>query len=246
MARKPRKLTSTGIYHVIIRGIDHQNIFFDEEDRIFFINRLKKYTNQLNISVYSYCLMDNHVHFVIGNANSNLSLLMKKIGVSYVYYFNKKYKRSGQLLQDRYKSECVEDEEYLKVLIRYVLKNPEKAGICDFGKYKWNSFISIMKKSDFVDASYVLEIFGGKILFHKFMRSKEKDICMEYENKKTISDELFINLMKNLFFINNPRDISKYNLKIQKKIIHEIKLYGLPVKQISRITGICQRIVSSF
>ena len=246
MSRKPRKLTATGIYHVIIRGIDHQNIFYDDEDRLFFIGRLKRYTKQLDISVYSYCLMDNHVHLLIGNANPNLALLMKKIGVSYVYYFNKKYKRSGQLLQDRYKSECVEDDEYLKVLIRYILKNPDKAGICTFNKYKWNSFNSYCNRNDFVNTSYIMDIFGGAIQFNKFMSLREKDICMEYENKKLISDDMLIDFIKSQFFIKNPRNICKYNFDKQKKIINEIKLYGIPVRQISRITGICQRLVSSF
>lgn len=55
MPRKPRILTHTGVYHVIIRGNDKQNIFFTNRDRRFFLRKLEEYSKQLNIIVYSYC-----------------------------------------------------------------------------------------------------------------------------------------------------------------------------------------------
>ena len=65
MPRKPRILTHTGVYHVIIRGNDKQNIFFTNKDRRFFLRKLEEYSKQLNIIVYSYCLLNNHVHLLI-------------------------------------------------------------------------------------------------------------------------------------------------------------------------------------
>ena len=57
--------------------------------------------------------MDNHVHLLVHGESTSIILLMKKIGVSYSGYFNKKYDRVGHLFQDRYRSEPVEDEKYL-------------------------------------------------------------------------------------------------------------------------------------
>ncbi|MCR5436218.1 MAG: transposase [Treponema sp.] len=59
MSRKKRLFVPSGIYHVIIRGNDRQNIFIDDEDRKLLINRIKKYSDELNIDIYAYCLMNS-------------------------------------------------------------------------------------------------------------------------------------------------------------------------------------------
>ena len=55
MSRKPRKYGDTGIYHVILRGNNKQNLFYDDNDRFFFINRLIKYVDKSGIDLYAYC-----------------------------------------------------------------------------------------------------------------------------------------------------------------------------------------------
>ena len=114
MARKPRLYGSSGTYHVILRGNNKQNLFNDDSDRKFFLCRLRKYSKELGVVVYAYCLMNNHVHILIGNASFNMSLLIQKLANSYVYYFNRKYERCGHLFQGRYKSEPVLDDAYLR------------------------------------------------------------------------------------------------------------------------------------
>ena len=54
---------------------------------------------------------------------------MKRIGTSYAWWYNRKYQRTGHVFQGRYGSECVEDDEYLLTVIRYIHKNPVKAGM---------------------------------------------------------------------------------------------------------------------
>ena len=77
--------------------------------------------------------MENHVHLLLRDTKDQLDLVMKKIAGSYAYYFNHKYDRSGHLFQDRYGSEVVEDDAYLMTVIRYIHRNPEKAGIAKAG-----------------------------------------------------------------------------------------------------------------
>ena len=60
MARKPRLYGSSGTYHVILRGNNKQNLFNDDSDRNFFLCRLRKYSKELGVVVYAYCLMNNH------------------------------------------------------------------------------------------------------------------------------------------------------------------------------------------
>ncbi|MDY4832725.1 MAG: transposase, partial [Treponema sp.] len=79
MSRKPRKKSESQIYHVILRGNNRQSIFFNDADRFFIINRIQKYSEQTNIELYAYCLMDNHIHLLVGKANPNLSKFVQKL-----------------------------------------------------------------------------------------------------------------------------------------------------------------------
>ena len=77
--RKRRLRCESGIYHIILRGNNQQNIFDDYEDRYFFLSRLEKYSTSLNIDIYAYCLMGNHVHILIGKGNDLMSLHVNKL-----------------------------------------------------------------------------------------------------------------------------------------------------------------------
>ena len=143
MGRKARLYCESQVYHVIMRGNNKQNLFYEDSDRYLFIRRLKKYTEELQIDVYSYCLMSNHVHILIGKANMNMSKLIQKLATSYAMYFNRKYERSGHLFQGRYKSETVDSDEYFKTVTRYIIQNPIKANLEDIRNRK----DEILKKS---------------------------------------------------------------------------------------------------
>ena len=151
MARRPRESSGTGIYHVMIRGINRQNIFDDEEDYTHFISVLYQQvcpTDEITgkplpsrCIFYAYCLMSNHVHLLIRESSECLASVIKRIAVSYAQYYNKKYIRFGHLFQDRFKSEPVNDNAYFFTLIQYIHQNPVAAGIsCDVASYRWSSW----------------------------------------------------------------------------------------------------------
>ena len=113
MPRAARVKSKTGIYHIILRGINRQIIFEDEEDSLKFLQTLSEYKEKSKYEIYAYCLMGNHVHILIKEGKEELGIAMRRIGASYVYWYNWKYERNGHLFQDRYKSEAVEDDKYL-------------------------------------------------------------------------------------------------------------------------------------
>jgi len=135
MPRSARVLSETGVYHVMLRGNELKDIFIDDEDRMRFLDVLHTKREQGSYYIYSYCLMDNHVHLVLKESNDSISRIMRRITTSYVGYFNRKYKRVGHLFQDWYKSENVESDSYLLTVIRYVHQNSEKAGIAKTETY---------------------------------------------------------------------------------------------------------------
>lgn len=247
MSRKPRKESKSKIYHIILRGNNKQSLFFDDNDRQFFLNRLNKYSKQLDIHIFSYCLMQNHVHILLGNApKENLSLFVQKLANSYVYYFNRKYECSGHLFQGRFKSEPVEDEIYLKNVLRYILMNPEKANISKMPDFRWSSYKdTILSRSQtFIDRKFITDLFSSQKSIKQFLSVPDNNIYMEYENKVCHSDEKAALIIKETCCVINPfhlRSFSPEEINIKIKIL---KKHALSISQISRLTGIPRRIIS--
>ena len=158
MPRQSREKSDTGIYHVMLRGINRQDIFEDEEDyrkMILFLRGLVERTddNGLRIQpsclIYSYCLMSNHLHLLVKEKDEGVSEAVKRIGILYAQYFNRKYERNGHLFQDRFRSEPVNSMEYFVTLIRYIHQNPVKAGLVDHvSEYPWSSWSEYVSHTD--------------------------------------------------------------------------------------------------
>ena len=140
MPRHARQMSTSGYMHIITRGIGRQLLFEEPEDYQHYLKALDRYCTETHVNVCAYCLMENHVHLLVYGETEQIILLMKKLGVSYSFYFNRKYDRVGHLFQDRYRSEPVEDDAYLLTVFRYILRNPCKAGICKASEYPWSSY----------------------------------------------------------------------------------------------------------
>ena len=134
----------------MLRGIDRRDIFADDQDRGKFLKILRAVTapedrdgNPLPpyCNIHAYCLMDNHVHLLIAEGAEDIGTVMKRIGVSYVSYFNKRHERLGPLFHDRFRSEPVGSEDYFITLLRYIHQNPVEAEmVAAPDQYRWSSW----------------------------------------------------------------------------------------------------------
>lgn len=141
MPRSARLKSESGIYHVMLRGIDKRNIFMNPADYEKFIESMIKAKEKAKLSVYAYCLMTNHVHILIKQHAEDVGDTVKRIAVSYAQYHNNRYGRTGHLFQNRFLSETVDNYQYFLTAIRYIHQNPVKAGIIkNVGDYKWSSY----------------------------------------------------------------------------------------------------------
>ena len=202
MARKPRIQFEGAFYHIIVRGNQRQDIFFDEADRRQYLERLHRYRNKCGFVLYAYVLMTNHVHLLIETPNDPISRIMQMINFTYTQYFNKKYGKVGHLFQGRYKSYLCDKDSYLLGLVRYIHNNPVRAGVAeDAGAYAWSSHGDYLKGTKgCVDTDKVLRLFSEKpgIARHKyaeFMNAGESDKSLKpyatYE-QQIVGDESFI------------------------------------------------------
>lgn len=83
-----KKKSASGIYHVMIRGINRQDIFFCDEDQRRFLETMKRVKKSENCAIYGYCLMGNHVHLLLHEEEQDISVIMKRIGTSYAWWYN--------------------------------------------------------------------------------------------------------------------------------------------------------------
>lgn len=247
-SRKNQK-SYTQVYHVILRSINQQEIFYDNTDRSKFLKCLKETKERYNYDVYAYVLMNNHIHLLIKEREDNLSKIIQSLAISYALYFNKKYNRIGHVFYNRFKSKYVENLPYLLNIIRYIHFNPEKAGICEYSKFYWSSYNDYFKSNSIVDSTAIFKMTEMNIKsfqsFHEEYRKikgfEEDDF--EMENIK-LDDETAIQRIKEMLNIDNLVYIQ--NLKPQKRdeIIMQIsKIDGIERKQLARLLGLNERTV---
>lgn len=146
MARPPRIEYEGAVYHVTARGNERRQIFFMEDDYEKFIYYLVETKKKYNINIHCYTLMRNHYHLIIETPEANLSKAMHYINSSYAGYINIKRRRSGHLLQGRYKSIIVDEDNYLLELSRYIHLNPVRAGMVQKPEdYLYSSYSAYIK-----------------------------------------------------------------------------------------------------
>lgn len=139
-------------FHVYNRGVDKRKIFLDSHDynrflmlmylcnstkpvdmqALFnggrtFINMFNVERENIFVDIGVWVLMPNHFHIVLRAKRKNgITEFMRKLCTGYSSYFNRKHERSGALFQGKFKSEHVENDQYLNYLFSYVHLNPVK------------------------------------------------------------------------------------------------------------------------
>ena len=172
MPRKPRLLTETGIYHVILRGNGRQLIFESDDDYRKLIEYLDKMTGRHNIVTVAWCLMSNHIHLLLDDPDGNLGACLRDIATAYAVYFNRMHGHRGAVFEGRYKSVPIDSDEQLLTAVCYIHENPEKAGICNASKYIWSSYNDyICGKPIHSDPERVLAYVGGIEAFKRYSQS---------------------------------------------------------------------------
>ncbi len=128
--------------HIVQRGNNRENIFFDDADYTVYLDCLREAAERYDCKIHAYVLMSNHVHILATpKERSTISRMMQYVGRRYVPYINRTYKRSGTLWEGRYKGSLVQDDFYLLVCMQYIELNPVRAKIAKTAAaYPWSSY----------------------------------------------------------------------------------------------------------
>lgn len=184
---------------------------FNREDKINSLANLRKLKSQSSqiglealsdelvkkplVEIVAYCLNPNHFHFILKQVtDGGISKFIQKLQAGYTSYFNVKNSRSGALLQGKFKSQIISNENYFNKLVGYVNKNylihsiPENKNDLIFSgdyEYESNKFNIISKK----EAKRILEVFGGVNKFKKHCDEIVSIIREERGKKSLLEDE---------------------------------------------------------
>ncbi len=164
MAREPRIHVENGIYHVILRGVDGQDIFFGDEYRSKFCELLGDGVSRYGHRIHVYCLMSNHVHLAIQVMDIPLSRIMHNVEFRYAAWFNHRRDRKGHLFQGRFKAILVKDDAQLLSLVRYIHLNPVRAHMTTSpSEFLWSShraYVNGTNAPSWLTRDLILKMFG--------------------------------------------------------------------------------------
>jgi putative transposase len=165
MPRPARVSVAAGIYHVFNRGNRRSVIFHDDQDFERFRGLLQEINDRFGWPFFAYCLMTNHFHLVVETPEADISAGLHRLSFLYAQYFNRKYDVDGHVFQGRFKAVVVQSDLQLLRVIRYVVTNPVRAGLCDRSEdWKWSSYratVGIRRPQRFLAVHRVLRYFGA-------------------------------------------------------------------------------------
>ncbi|MDA8327583.1 MAG: transposase [Betaproteobacteria bacterium] len=140
MPRLPRTVFAGLPHHVTQRGNRREDVFFTDEDREAYLTWLREYCDKYKLAVLAYCLMTNHIHLiVVPTTVDGLQRVLKPLHMRYAQRINRARNWKGHLWQGRFFSSPL-DEIYLLAAVRYVERNPVRAGMVERAEdYRWSS-----------------------------------------------------------------------------------------------------------
>jgi REP element-mobilizing transposase RayT len=191
VARREVDLKAGYYYHIYNRGHNRASIFFQQENYVFFLGRLRKYvTGQVlgdtaassHADIIAYVLMPNHYHLLVKVVTDELSHAMQLFGISYTKAMNRRFQRTGALFQGAFRAKLVEKDEYLLHLSRYIHLNPVRAGLVkraeDWVYSSYRDYLHL-RKGTLPRPGIVLGQFadaGGYRAFVEAYREKDREV----------------------------------------------------------------------
>lgn len=247
MARLSRRVAASGFYHVTARGNGRQVIFESDEDRLRFLDLLVERLACGSVSSLAWCLMDNHIHLVLKDADGDMSGLMHGLCCSYAQYFNRRSGHVGHVFQGRFFSAPLETEAYFLDAVRYVHTNPAADGICPTETYRWSSYqeyLGVIRDGmpPVCDTGLVLGLTGGVDGFVSFHAASEGRRYRPRRGLRVPDDEvpelLLRTSRKLLGYEVAPAAVKALTRHERNSLLCAARAEGASVRQIARATGI--------
>ena len=236
MPRRARRKSKTGVYHIMLRGVNKQVIFEDSEDYERFRETVNNYKSICGYCVFAYCLMSNHVHMLLKDESGDIGAIIKRLAGSYVYWYNRKYQRVGHLFQERFKSEPIEDDSYLLSVLRYIHRNPVNVGLDIESKYSsYNEYTK--QEKGITDTEFIFGLMSVE-QYTDLHKKETSDKIIDFDDKATsINDTNAKEIISIVSRCKSAAEFQALEQGLQSKYINKLRERGLSIRQISRLTG---------
>lgn len=189
MPRRKISFSAGNFYHIYNRGNNRSPIFFERENYLYFLEKLRSYFDPESVRIHAYCLMPNHFHLLVELLREcSFSNLSKNFFISYTKSMNRRFGRTGHIFEGEFKSKIVGSTEYLLTLSRYIHSNPSNA--------------RLVQKPELWEFSSYLEYLGvrrGTLPYTKFILSHYKSVDEYREFVEGLRESEFREMRAELF-----------------------------------------------
>lgn len=243
MPRSARENNYSEFFHVMVHGINKEYIFNESIEINTYLKYLKEKVKDKNLQIIAYCVMNNHIHFLIHSKDiKEISKLMSQVNTRYAMFYNKRHDRSGFVFKNRYKAEQILTYSHLISCINYIHNNPIKAKICSTKEeYKYSSY------NDYKNNKKILGIMDINDIVRNYNIPLESILIAEYELYKFIDDieedkeklkESIVNKFLNENHLKNINEV-KSNKKHLKELTVILYIeHNFKQKEIAEIMGV--------
>jgi REP element-mobilizing transposase RayT len=210
------------IYHVSSRGNLRAPIFLTDDGRGRFLGLLERACHRDGLVCHAYCLMGNHYHLLVETPNANLGKAMHRINSGYVQWFNLQHGSEGHLFERRYRSWIMRGQDRQMEAVRYIVRNPVRAGLCHAPEsWLWSSHAAtagLARRPPFLTVDTVRSWFGG-----------DAEAAVRY---RCYVDE----------GVDQPQERPALELLVARGTVSEIaaanRVYGYSLRQIAAVVGV--------
>lgn len=260
----------SGVYHVLMQGVRHRDIFIDDEDYRTFVEILgklrvesakRKEDGEVNyFTIYAYCLMPDHFHLLIKEDADTVSVTMGRIAAAYAHHFNDKYDRDGAIYRARFASEPVEDEGRFNIVLRYICQTPERMKVSEAGEYAWSSW---REYSDYAERGCsdppkeiprVCEIREEyrKMTKEEMIRMLNAPVpksacCLgpRTEEMRRPKDDQVLVMLCQMTDVKSMNEFLGLSQAVQRTTLSNLRKKGASVRQLERMTGIGRGVIQN-
>ena len=245
MSGNARMKSSTGIYHIMLRGNNKQTIFFDEEDYGKFFTLLSEKMKQNSLFLYAWCLMPNHFHLLIKEKNETLAEIFRSVLTAFIKWYNAKYGRTGHVFEDRFKSQPVEDPTYFLRVFRYIHRNPLEAFLCErMEDYPYSSYAYYFRSGRYQSGDIIWNLMEKDDLerYH-FEKDENLSDFLDIEEVEKRSNEKVIAMVEQSGYVDKISSVKLLPRKERTKVIEMMLKAGVSYRRINALTGVSMSVI---
>ena len=247
MPRKARSIVVTNFSHVIVQGINKNFVFKDNYFKELYLSLIKKYLEETDIEILSYCVMDNHIHIMLYLENvDELSPFMQKVNTCFAVKYNKIKNRVGFVFRNRFYLQPINSERQIYNCLVYIHRNPIKANIVSkYEEYEFSSYNEFFGKKNLLTDKGIKLIFGSTTNFLKTFEKIHKDRIIEdikevqeYIDSNSVIKDYIEKCGKSI------DEIKKDNILLKELIIRLKEEGGLSLRKMDSIFDISRKKLS--